>query len=386
LEEQKKNTGLAYWACRPCIVYAQGITKRVQEIEKRLETVEERTKMTVENVGKLEQRVEKIGGQQDKMGEKLDRKIEQSENRIFEELRERDAKKLNIIMHGVKEAAGGERSGERRAAWDMEKIVEVFVFLELGLTEEDVKFCRRVGERGEAPRALVVGFHTEAARGQILRYAKYLAETDYEHISILPDLTRRQRLEESNMDEEVRRRNEEELTEDDVAKNLCWKVVGQRGEKRMIKGYSRGAGGHGAGTRAGTRGRGRWTARGGGGARGRAGARGSGWGERRETAAKRTRISSESDTDQPPPTRARGGSRGGYRRSMAATGSNRIALGARKATQQQAGASEESGTAEQMEEETSEPVEGEAEVGVRVGVGEAESDVEETPSQRSQQC
>jgi hypothetical protein len=182
LEEQKKNTGLAYWACRPCIVYAQGITKRVQEIEKRLETVEERTKMTVENVGKLEQRVEKIGGQQDKMGEKLDRKIEQSENRIFEELRERDAKKLNIIMHGVKEAAGGERSGERRAAWDMEKIVGIFVFLELGLTEEDVKFCRRVGERGEAPRALVVGFHTEAARGQILRYAKYLAETDYEHI------------------------------------------------------------------------------------------------------------------------------------------------------------------------------------------------------------
>ncbi len=71
---------------------------------------------------------------------------------------------------------------------------------------------------------------------------------------------------------------------------------------------------------------------------------------------------------------------------MAATGSNRIALGARKATQQQAGASEESGTAEQMEEETSEPVEGEAEVGVRVGVGEEERDVEEIPSQRSQQC
>jgi hypothetical protein len=139
LEEQKKNTGLAYWACRPCIVYAQGITKPVQKIDKRLETVEEKTRKTVENVGKLEQRVEKIGNQQGKTGEKMDKKIEQSENRIFEELRERDAKKLNIIMHGVEEAAGGEMNRERRAAWDVKKILEIFVFLGLGLSEEDVK-------------------------------------------------------------------------------------------------------------------------------------------------------------------------------------------------------------------------------------------------------
>ncbi len=63
LEEQKKNTGLAYWACRPCIVYSQGITQRVKEMERRLESVEEGSKKTAENVGKLERKVEKIGEQ-----------------------------------------------------------------------------------------------------------------------------------------------------------------------------------------------------------------------------------------------------------------------------------------------------------------------------------
>jgi hypothetical protein len=41
-------------------------------------------------------------------------------------------------------------SGEKRAAWDVKKI-RFFVFLELILMEEDVKFCRRLGERSDAP-------------------------------------------------------------------------------------------------------------------------------------------------------------------------------------------------------------------------------------------
>ncbi len=139
------------------------------------------------------------------------------------------------------------------------------------------------------------------------------------------------------MEEEAARRNDEELTDEDVAKNLCWKVVGQRGEKRIVKGFSRGArgartgtgAGQGAGAGPGTRGRGRgrsrWPARGVRGAGGRAGTRGSVWREGRET-AKRTRNDSDSDPDQPPPTRPRGGTRGGYLWNSVATGANRTTI------------------------------------------------------------
>jgi hypothetical protein len=74
-------------------------------------------------------------------------------------------------MHRIEEAGGAERSGERRAAWDIKKIAEVFTLLELGIFEDNVKFCRRVGERGEASRALILGFYTEYARNTLLRYA-----------------------------------------------------------------------------------------------------------------------------------------------------------------------------------------------------------------------
>jgi hypothetical protein len=69
--------------------------------------VEEVSKRTTENVGRLEQRVEKISSQQDKVG-KMDKKFEQSENRIFEEMMERESKRLKIVMHNVEEAGGGE--------------------------------------------------------------------------------------------------------------------------------------------------------------------------------------------------------------------------------------------------------------------------------------
>jgi hypothetical protein len=60
----------------------------------------------------------------------------------------------------------------------------------------------------------------------------------------LPDLTRKQRVDESRMEEEVARRNVEELTQEDMSKSMCLKVVGQRGDKRIMKGYNREARGH----------------------------------------------------------------------------------------------------------------------------------------------
>jgi hypothetical protein len=126
----------------------------------------------------------------------------------------------------------------------------------------------------------------------LLKYTKYLAETDYENVSVMLDLTRRQRQEETTMKEEAERRNEEELTDDDLAKNLCWKVVGQRGEKTLIKGYNRettavSGRGRGAGARASRPARGVRAMRGhvtGGGT----------------DKGKRTRNSSESDHKQQP--------------------------------------------------------------------------------------
>jgi hypothetical protein len=265
-------------------VYAQGINHRLKEVERRLDTVEESSKKNEGSIARVEKKVEKIG-------ERMETRMGFSEDAVFEEMREREAKRLNVIMHGVQESDAKERSGEKRIEWDMKEIEEIFKVLELSLTREDVKFCRRVGEKGDSPRALIVGFHTEYARSVLLRYTRYLADTEYEDVSVMPDLTKRQRQEELTMKDEAERRNEEELTEDDLAKNLCWKVVGQRGEKRLVKGFNRETA---MATRRG-RGRGTRTARP---ARGLRGMRGQS--TRGAEKGKRTRNSSDSDHEHQP--------------------------------------------------------------------------------------
>ena len=56
-----------------------------------------------------------------------------------------------------------------------------------------MRFCRRIGERGGDPRPLVFGVYSEEEKRHLLEKAKELLYTRYEHISIVPDMTKSQR-------------------------------------------------------------------------------------------------------------------------------------------------------------------------------------------------
>jgi hypothetical protein len=57
-------------------------------------------------------------------------------------------------------------------------------------------------------------------------------------VTIVPDLTDKQRRAEKELEGEAERRNREELTQDDISKNLSWRVVGKKGQKRIMKSYT----------------------------------------------------------------------------------------------------------------------------------------------------
>jgi hypothetical protein len=130
---------------------------------------------------------------------------------------------------------GNDRAtGAERQEWDRKSCVNIFEALKLDLTERSIKFCRRVGEKGDEPRPLVTGFYTEWERNELLRNGRYLVDMDFNEVSVGPDLTRKQRQEEGNLEKEAEKKNEY-LNEEDVAKNLRWTVVGGKGERRLIK-------------------------------------------------------------------------------------------------------------------------------------------------------
>jgi hypothetical protein len=251
IEKQMKITGTTYWACRPCTAYAQGITARMKQIEDRLERTEKKVEENKKETEVLDKKVDKIEGELKKKDDKVEKAVKEAEYRMMDEMREREARRRNVVFHNIGEAENEKATGRERMDWDRKSCVNIFRALELGMEESAVRFCRRVGEKKGDPRPLICGFWDEQDRNKMLRHGRRLEETRaFKDVTVGPDLTKMQRREEADMRAEADRRNEEELTEEDRSKNLKWAVLGDRGQKSLIKtsardqrGRGRGAGG-----------------------------------------------------------------------------------------------------------------------------------------------
>ena len=239
IDLQKKATGKSYWACRPCTVYPEGMNHRMRQIEEKIERVEKATEENAANVKEIEQKVQSLSEEVKKQRSGADKLAQNCENGIFEELRDRESRKLNIVIHRVGECPNEKASIQERIEWDLESCVNMFKAMQLQFGKETIKFVRRVGEKKESNRPLVVGLTTDEGRRKILDNARELKNTFFKEISIVPDLTKRQREEDDNIRRLASDKNKE-LTAEDRAKNLEWLAVGRRGERRLIKAVPRG--------------------------------------------------------------------------------------------------------------------------------------------------
>jgi hypothetical protein len=145
---------------------------------------------------------------------------------------------MNLIIHGVEEQSNEVRGNRERIEKDKERCERIFVATKARTRKDDIRFCRRIGERGDDPRPMVIGLENEEEKRHLLGRARELRNTRYSDISIVLDLTRKQRNREARMKEEAEEKNKE-LTEEEKRRNVKWMVVGRRGEKRIIKGVER---------------------------------------------------------------------------------------------------------------------------------------------------
>jgi hypothetical protein len=242
--EQMKATGQTFWGCRACSTYAAGMNHRLKEIHDKAQAAVDLAKETAKEQAQLKEQIEK-----DK--EVTSKKVEKCELNIYEEMNLREEKRKNVVIHGLVEPEG--EDGKTRMESDKRKLDQIFTVLELNISvDTDVEFCRRIGKKAERSRPLICGFYSEWVKSVLLKNSRYLAETNLNNVSVVPDLTERQRREERDLVQEAKRRNREELTSDDKAKNWVWKVVGRKGQKRLVKGTEAGRGGWGRGASRGT--------------------------------------------------------------------------------------------------------------------------------------
>ena len=230
-----KEAGLRVtWLCEKCDKTAKKLESlivvlgtRVDSLEQRMEKNEEMAKANTENVVTLKEKIENM--------EKNERDAGATAcTTVFKEIKERENRKDNVVVHNMPEPGRRVKEGKEREAADLEELQKVLDSIQAEVDLKTVvRWSRRLGERKDnGPRPLLLGFAESSAKEKILDKAHKLDDDEeYKAIHIVQDLTKKQRDEEDAMRKEAASKNEAEGAES----NYHWKVVGRRGKRRVAK-------------------------------------------------------------------------------------------------------------------------------------------------------
>jgi hypothetical protein len=238
LEEQVKESGTAYWVCRPCQSFGQRVQHQFSENSKRHDANEKRIDAQEKRMDNADKRMEKMEEELRRMAEKMGKDNGDRDDKLCDEMQEREVRRMNLIIHGVDEQPEDIRGNRERIENDKTRCELIFKAMRARTRKDDIRFCRRLGEKSNEPRPIVIGLENEEEKRHILTRARDLRGTQYCDVSIVPDLTRKQRAREAKMKEEAEEKNKT-LTAEEKQRNIRWMVVGRRGEKRIIKGVER---------------------------------------------------------------------------------------------------------------------------------------------------
>ena len=221
------------WTCKPCRGVSQKFKQELQLLNLKQTRLKAQVDENQEAISKQDTRLTRV--EQELKNVETDKIVEKSEEAIYEEFRERENRRDNLVIHQVTEAPNNIEKGGERKDYDIKKVIEIFKFLKCPMNQEGIKFIYRPGELtgADRPRPIILSLYDRGAREYILSNTRMLANSVFKHISIIPDLTPKQRKEEDRLRKTAEMRNKE--MDKDEAENWEWVLVGMRGQRKLIK-------------------------------------------------------------------------------------------------------------------------------------------------------
>ena len=230
------------WQCKICSKAMKAMGQRVTKLEKAMVAVEKKVDDNTNRISDTEETVkviqDRVDGNEKKLTDAITGAANAAEEAVLKELEEREAKGCNLIIHNMKELDHATTTDDDRKKSDLDILTEMLKMIG-SKTEirKGVKFTARLGksatEGQENARPLLVGFATKQHCMDVLSAAKNLAKSTLAYLSIAPDLTKKQREADNELRDEKDKRNRE-LPRDE-AKNWEWKLLGIRGNRRLMK-------------------------------------------------------------------------------------------------------------------------------------------------------
>lgn len=194
LEQQVKEVGTAYWVCRPCQNFGLRVQNQLTEANKLNTETAKRVDENTTRINNSERDILELKKHIRRLEEKIDKGSDTTEDRIYDEMQEREVRRMNLVIHSVAEPPPSVQGQRERKEYDLDTCDEIFATMTARITSSDLRFCRRLGAAtADKIRPLVIGLHNEEDKRHLLAKARNLKGSEFEHISIIPDLTVTQR-------------------------------------------------------------------------------------------------------------------------------------------------------------------------------------------------
>ena len=213
------------------------LNKKMLRMEKQINNIDQAVTKNTNDIKSTDKKLENVQKEVDTLKETIESNPVQEE--VFKEINEREIRKSNIVLYNIREPEG--ETAETRKAEDTDEVRNIFKVINNKVnTETEVKFMYRIGEKEKnsdnsdaRPRPLLIGFKKSSSAENILSNCKNLKNSDFDSISVVPDLTQRQRKGEQLMREEVQKRNEDRTEEE--SENWEYRMLGPRGQRKIVK-------------------------------------------------------------------------------------------------------------------------------------------------------
>ena len=237
LDMQNDETGQCFWSCKSCRSYAMKFDKRMRAMETRIQNLETKLPNVETDLAAVKNDITDLKKKQKEKPAEGSTNPEKVTASVLEEMKERQARRCNLVIHNLDEPSDSIREKKERIEADKHKVQELCneIGLEFSVFEE-ARFVKRLGEKDDSSiRPMLIGFKSERTCNDILDKSKELAhkEQPWSDVHIIRDLTKCQRKEEKQLRDDCTKKNDERSEED--ALNWEWKVVGRRGERKLIK-------------------------------------------------------------------------------------------------------------------------------------------------------
>jgi hypothetical protein len=236
VDENNEGNSIS-WSCSHCTKVAKVLNNKVKVLSKEIQDIKKDVADVKKDYADLKKDVADVNKKSEENEKKCSENKTNMRKDIFAELRDREDKKCNIIVHGIDEAPETARTAQAKKDHDLKLVREVAASIDVDISDEtSIKFIKRIGPKpteveNEKCRPILLGLNCEELKKKIVKNRKKLHET-YESVYIVPDMTKQQREEEDGLWEEANKRNNE--LDDETALNSHWKVIGSRGEKRLL--------------------------------------------------------------------------------------------------------------------------------------------------------